>query len=133
MMKKEKYDAWKVNYQADRKLEKRKSVILYLSIISSLLLIFYISRFFIQGKHVFWGHETTIIVGKVEKVAWRHWGKGYFRQIAYYSYDFNGKTYHDKSKVGSLKYMMSSKTKYVDDEIFLKISKSSPEKNRVIK
>ena len=128
----EKYNVWKQKHEKEVKQEKTKTIILYVAVLSFLVIAFFGLRFFIQGKHIFLGKETKIVNGIIEKVTWRHWGQGYFRQIAHYSYTFNGKTYHDKSKTGSLRYMKHNQTIHINDKVFIKISISEPETNQLL-
>ena len=125
--KKIKYNRWKKKYDMQREKE-RYNFLRPLSITFFLVaIITLISYGLYSGEYKFIAQKTETINGVIYQPDRTHLGKGVYVQKVKYSYRFNSKEYH-----GSKILFRSTSEKKKGDSLQLKISKSNPERHKVL-
>ena len=125
--KKKKYDQWKKSYEIRRKKE-RYDFLKPLSITFLIVLIIAgVTYGLYSGEYKFIAQKTETVNGIIYQPERIHLGKGVYAQKIKYTYRFNNKDYF-----GSKILYISTGEKKKGDSLKLKISKSNPQRNKVL-
>lgn len=77
--------------------------------------------------------EYEYATAYVYKTGRYHWGRGYFKQQAFYRFEYNGQNIEDQFKYPKLGRIYSISFMDVGDSLVVKYPKGRPDKNEVIR
>ena len=121
------YNKWSESYKIHLASERKKNRrTLFLAIVTFLTLIWSVKLFY-TGEYKFIFQETLIINAKIERIGIVHVRGGGFYQRLHYKYIYNSREFLGHENIGKFVGM-----KKEGDIIKLKISKSNPNRHKII-
>ncbi|OSY88436.1 hypothetical protein WH52_06685 [Tenacibaculum holothuriorum] len=125
-------EKWKVKFLEKKKQDKKKYLIRVTFGFSIIMLVLLFTYFSFKSSFQFFGKETKIVKGKVDKSSLYHIGQGLYRQKVYIKYKIKEADYSIYYTLPTILKVYSPQDSSFYNDVFIEYEVSDPNNSRVI-